>query len=48
VWQSVAGLPALPGGATIFEPRLSTDQREAGYARWQRAVQHVRELGENI
>jgi glycerol kinase len=46
VWQSVAELPALPGGSTLFEPRLSIDQRDAGYARWQRAVQHVRELGE--
>lgn len=47
LWKSASELPPLPSGSTYFEPRLSADQREAGYARWQRAVQHVREMGEN-
>ncbi len=48
VWKSIDDLPALPAGSTRFEPRLSSDQRDADFARWQRAVQHVRELGEDI
>jgi glycerol kinase len=48
VWPSLNDLPPLPMGSTVFEPRLSVDQREAAYARWQRAVQHVRDIGENI
>jgi glycerol kinase len=27
---------------TVFEPRASTDERDAGYARWQRAVERAR------
>ena len=45
VWKSIDDLPPLPEGSTIFEPRLSLDQRNSDYARWQRAVRHVRELG---
>ena len=48
VWASLDDLPPLPTGSTVFEPRLSADQREAAYVRWQRAVQHVRDIGENI
>lgn len=48
VWNSIDDLPPLPTGSKFFEPHLSSDQRDAGYARWQRAVQHVREMGENI
>ncbi len=33
---------ALPGGRTVFEPRLSEAEREAGYAGWDRAVRTVR------
>ncbi len=47
VWNRIDELPPLPTGSQYFEPRLSQDQRDAGYARWQRAVQHVRKLGEN-
>ena len=38
VWASPDELPPLPGTPTVFEPCLSTDEREAGYARWQAAV----------
>ena len=48
VWKSIDDLPTLPEGSTIFEPRLSTDQRDRDYVRWQQAVRHVRELGEGI
>jgi glycerol kinase len=48
VWQSIDDLPSLPEGSTRFEPRLSADQRDHDFARWQRAVRHVRELGEEI
>ncbi len=40
-WRSVDELPPLPGVPTVFEPRLSADQRDAGYARWQRAVERA-------
>ena len=46
VWTSVSGLPLLPGGYTLFEPRLSAVQREANYARWKRAVDCVRTWGQ--
>lgn len=48
VWKSIDDLPALPEGNTRFEPRLSVDQRDHDFARWQLAVRHVRELGEKI
>ena len=48
VWQSISDLPPLPEGSTRFEPRLSTDQRDHAFARWQRAVRHVRELGNSL
>ncbi len=41
VWPTLADLPPLPGDYTTFEPRLSADQRDAGYARWQRAVERA-------
>ena len=47
VWKSIDELPPLPEGNTRFEPRLAADRRDHDYARWQRAVQHVREMGEN-
>lgn len=37
-WATLDDLPPLPGAQTVFEPQLSADQREANYARWQRAV----------
>jgi len=40
-WRSPADLPPLPGARAVFEPRLSADQRDAGYAAWQRAVRTV-------
>lgn len=42
VWPSVDALPPLPAVQTWFEPRLSADQRDAGYDRWQRAVGRAR------
>jgi glycerol kinase len=48
IWKSIDDLPPLPSGSTLFEPRLSADQRDRDYARWQQAVRHVRELGEKI
>lgn len=45
VWPSLAALPPLPAGATVFEPRLSADARDAGYVRWNRAVEAVRLFG---
>ncbi len=42
VWRSVDALPPLPAVQTWFEPRLSADQRDAGYHRWQRAVGRAR------
>jgi glycerol kinase len=41
-WPTLADLPPLPGDYTSFEPRLSTDQRDAAYAQWQRAVERAR------
>lgn len=45
VWKSQNELPPLPSGGAWFEPRLPADQRETGYARWQRAVEWVRAWG---
>jgi glycerol kinase len=41
-WPSTDALPPMPGMATVFEPRLTADRRDEGYARWQRAVELVR------
>jgi glycerol kinase len=41
-WSTLAELPPLPGNSTIFEPRLSAEQRDAGYAHWQQAVERAR------
>ncbi len=46
VWADVSDLPPLPGGQTTYEPQISSDQREAAYARWQRAVDCVRAWGQ--
>ena len=46
VWADVSDLPPPPGGFTLFEPRISADQREANYARWKRAVDCVRAWGQ--
>jgi glycerol kinase len=45
VWRNVNDLPDLPPGAVQFEPRLSDSQRDAQYARWQQAVEAVRQFG---
>ncbi len=42
VWPSLSDLPPIPGDHSTFEPRLSTDQRDAAYALWQRAVERAR------
>ena len=40
-WGDAAELPPMPGEHTVFEPSLSADQRDAGYAQWQHAVRTV-------
>lgn len=40
-WRGPTELPPLPGARAVFEPRLSADRRDAGYAEWQRAVRTV-------
>jgi glycerol kinase len=42
VWESPQELPALPGEQTLFEPRITADQRDAGYRRWLEAVERAR------
>jgi glycerol kinase len=46
VWRSLDELPDLPSGATVFEPRLVDDQRNARYARWGQAVEMVQQFGQ--
>lgn len=41
-WSNLEELPPLPGQPTIFEPQFSRDQRDAGYATWQQAIQLAR------
>jgi glycerol kinase len=41
-WSHPDGLPSLLGDLTVFEPQLSPDTRDHGYARWQKAVQRAR------
>ena len=41
-WKDMDELPPLPGALTTFEPRLTTDERDTGYARWQRAIERAR------
>jgi glycerol kinase len=40
-WNSLTNLPTLPGNRTIFEPQISSDEREAGYERWKKAIRAV-------
>jgi len=42
VWGSPEDLPPLPGEQTVFEPRISADQRDTGYRRWLDAVERAR------
>ncbi len=42
VWSNLADLPPMPGEFTTFEPRLSADQRDVAYARWQRGVERAK------
>jgi glycerol kinase len=42
-WASPAQLPPLPTAHTLFEPSLSADQRDRGYAKWLQAVELVRD-----
>ena len=37
-WKNETDLPPLPGEQTVFEPRLSADQRDAGYTAWKRSI----------
>ena len=41
-WKDTDELPPLSGAMTVFEPRLPVDERDTGYARWQRAVERAR------
>jgi glycerol kinase len=42
-WRSRDELAAATDrGATLFEPRMSADRREALYAGWKRAVERAR------
>jgi glycerol kinase len=41
LWSGTSQLPRLPNDGAVFEPRLSADQREAGYAEWNRAIHTV-------
>lgn len=45
VWNSLEDLPPLPPDASHFEPQLSDERRNAQYARWQQAVEAVRQFG---
>lgn len=42
VWRSPDDLPALPGERTSFDPRVTADERDAGYHRWLEAVERAR------
>jgi glycerol kinase len=42
VWKSPDDLPALPSEHTLFEPRITADERDAGYRRWLEAVERAR------
>jgi glycerol kinase len=41
-WKDPDELPPLPGARTVFEPRLSADRRDEGYAAWQKAIATVK------
>ena len=41
VWTGEADLPPMPGTVRRFEPRLGEDERAAGHAAWQHAVDTV-------
>ena len=45
VWPDELSLPVVPGTRTMFEPEISSEQRDAGYASWQKAVRLAREWG---
>ena len=38
VWPSPDALPPLPGSYDRFDPDLNSQQRDAGYQRWQQAI----------
>jgi glycerol kinase len=40
-WPTLADLPPLPGSYSRFEPRLTIEQRDAGYAQWQQAITRI-------
>jgi glycerol kinase len=42
LWRDRSELDAKAGEVTLFEPRMSSDQREALYHDWQRAVERSR------
>ena len=42
VWRSPDEFPALPGEHTLFKPRITADERDAGYRRWLEAVERAR------
>lgn len=42
-WNGRADLPRMPRERQSFAPRITRDERDAGYARWEHAVRAVRE-----
>ncbi len=42
-YKNISALPHMPRERKIFEPRLTRDERDAGYARWRNAIRAVRE-----
>lgn len=47
LWRDVAELDARQGAPTLFEPRMSADERDARYRGWQRAVERSRNWAED-
>ena len=41
-WGAPDDFPPLPGEHTLFEPRITADERDAGYHRWLAAVERAR------
>jgi glycerol kinase len=42
IWACEADLPTLPGEKKVFEPQLGEAERQAAFARWQKAVEATR------
>jgi len=42
IWSSPTDLPPLPGAYTIFDPTLSAEARDDGYAHWHKAISRTK------